>query len=78
MKKLLIVILFVPTIAFAQQQQVSPVATRIATQIGILHIQIEETKELLSNTQLQLTQAQAEIKRLKEKYEPSSTEEKKQ
>lgn len=57
--------------AFAQTQTQSTALDRITFTLSQCIKSGEENIDKLSNMQMQLTQQQAEIKRLKDKYEPS-------
>lgn len=75
MKKLILIFIVIPTFAFAQQPQ-SLAIDRISFSLGQCIKSAEEITDKLNTTQIQLVQAQAEIKRLKEKYEPNNNEKK--
>lgn len=60
--------------ASAQQQQ-SNAGTRLGAQIGALVIQVETQRDVITELQSQLQQAQAEVKRLREQYEPAPKKE---
>lgn len=75
MKKFLILFCLVPNISFAQQQSTAAI-DRISFSLGQCIKSAEEKVDQLNQVNLQLAQAQAEIKRLKEKYETDNKDSK--
>lgn len=76
MKKFLILFCLIPNISFAQQQQSTAAIDRISFSLGQCIKSAEEKVDQLNQVNLQLVQAQAEIKRLKEKYETDNKDSK--
>lgn len=69
MKRYLIPILLVLASPVAAQQPAPP-TDPVATQMGALVIEVLRLQQSVQALQGQVTTAQAEVKRLKDKYEP--------
>ena len=72
MKRYLIPLLLVLATPVAAQQATPP-ADPVATQMGALVIEVLRLQQSTQGLQTQLTTAQAEVKRLKDKYEPQTS-----
>lgn len=77
MRYLVALLLFVPSLALAQQPSPSNIALQINTAVSNMALSLERETQTVTALQQQLNAAQAEVKRLTDKYEPKKPEEKK-